>query len=135
MKRSIVPFAHRERESPEEKRSRTSKTREERLRDLENWCREKHVTLSPAVCFDSKCIAGHGMRATRDVGIGEELVRIPRSATIRHSPKLAKAFKPGIGIESQERKCYDELFSSKFYPDGSDIPKLPITNGFRSFFR
>jgi len=64
------------------KKEKREKSRDARLVDFEKWCREKNIEIAQSVKFDPCCVAGHGMRATRDITPGTELVRIPRAARV-----------------------------------------------------
>lgn len=77
------------------------KPREERLLDFEKWCRSTgKITISNSAKFDMVCVAGHGLRATAHIKEGEEIVRIPRTATIQRSARLENVFKRYPDVES-----------------------------------
>ena len=95
MKRSAVCILN---DEFEWKKSKSEKTRDERLDDFKAWCIERKIEIATSVKFDTNCIAGHGLRAIADINEGDELVRIPRAATIYHSTRLEKAFKRSVDI-------------------------------------
>ena len=71
---------------------RLKKCRDDLLLDMKNWCILNKIVLSDKVKFGAGC-AGHGLIATASIATGEELAKIPRSATLHHSHRFQLGFK------------------------------------------
>ena len=66
---------------------------------MNKWCLYKGIKISPKVKFGPGC-AGHGLLSVEKIEEGEELVLIPRSATLHHSDRLENEFKKFTKIKN-----------------------------------
>ena len=66
---------------------------------MHKWCLYKGIKISPKVKFGPGC-AGHGLLSVEKIEEGEELVLIPRSATLHHSDRLENEFKKFTKIKN-----------------------------------
>ena len=73
--------------------------RDDLLRSMNKWCLYKGIKISPKVKFGPGC-AGHGLLSVEKIEEGEELVLIPRSATLHHSDRLENEFKKFTKIKN-----------------------------------
>ena len=92
MKRSIYDLNN------EYERKRPKRDRDELLENMKDWCISKGVEISQKVKFGKGC-AGHGLIATENIIGGEELAKIPRSATLHHSSRLTKGLKYNLNVQ------------------------------------